>query len=71
MYLPVKQYSQSCMCEALAGDVSLDLGLVDPIDADPHKCPSKGYGPESVSPQRACVKASETVKNCCLNLCET
>lgn len=45
------------MCDALAGDVSLNLGLVDPIDTDPHKGPSNGYGPKSVSPQRVCVKA--------------
>lgn len=57
MSLCVNQNSQSGMSDALAGDVSLNLGLVDPIDTDPDKCPSNGYGPKSVSPQRVCVKA--------------
>lgn len=48
------------MSEAFTGDVSLNLGLVDPIDTDPHKCPADGYGPKSVSFQRVCVKAGET-----------
>lgn len=50
------------MSEGLAGDVSLNLGLVDPIDTDPDKCPPNGYGPKSVSPQRVYVKAGETEK---------
>lgn len=59
----MSQDSQSCMSDALAGDVSLNLGLVDPIDTDPDKCPSDGYGPKSVSSQRVCVKACETEKD--------
>lgn len=42
--------SQSGVGHALAGDVSLNLGLVDPIDTDPDKCPSDSQGPEGVSP---------------------
>lgn len=53
---------QSGMYDALAGDVSLNLGLVDPIDTGPNKCPSNAYSPKCVSPQRVCVKASETEK---------
>lgn len=45
-----KQGSQSGMSDALAGDVSLDLSLVDPIDTDPNECPSDGYSPKRVSP---------------------
>lgn len=41
---------QSGMSQALAGEVSLNLGLVDPVDTDPNKCPSDSYGPKSVSP---------------------
>ncbi len=59
--------SQSGMSDALAGDVSLNLCLVDPVDTDPNKCPSYGYGPKSVSPQRVCVKACETEKERSLN----
>lgn len=58
------------MSEALAGDVSLNLGLVDAIDTDPDKCPSNGYGPKSVSPQGVCVKASETEKEGSLTFSE-
>ena len=58
----VKQYSRSGMCNVLAGDVSLNLSLIDPIDTDPNKCPANSYGPKSVSPQRVCVKTSETKK---------
>lgn len=54
----ISQDSQSGMSDALAGDVSLNLGLVDPIDTGPEECPSDGYGPKSVSPQRVDVKAS-------------
>lgn len=50
--------SHSSMNYVLAGNVSLNLGLVDPIDAGPDKCSSNAYGPKSVSPQRVCVKAS-------------
>lgn len=46
------------MSDALAGDVSLNLGLVDPIDTGPDKCPSNADGPKCVSPHRARVKAS-------------
>lgn len=56
----VKRDSQSSMSDALAGDVSLDLSLVDSIDADPHKSPTNGYSPKSVSPRRFGVKADET-----------
>lgn len=70
MSLPVNQDSQSGMSEALAGDVSLNLGLVDPIDTDPDECPSDGYGPESVSPQRVCVKAGKTENKGSLNCSE-
>ncbi len=51
--------SQSGMRDALAGDVSLNLGLVNPIDIEPTKGPSKGHGPKSVSPQGVQVKAGE------------
>lgn len=54
----ISQDSQSGLSDALAGDVSLNLGLVDPIDTGPEECPSDGYGPKSVSPQRVHVKAS-------------
>lgn len=54
------QDSQFGMNDALAGDVSLNLGLVDPIDTDPDKSPSDWYGPKCVSPQWVCVKAIET-----------
>lgn len=36
----MSQDSQSGMSDALAGDVSLDLGLVDSINTDPDKSPS-------------------------------
>lgn len=52
--------SQFGVSDALAGDVSLNLGLVDPVDAGPHKRPPNGYGPKSVSPQRVRVKAGGT-----------
>lgn len=45
------------MSDALAGDVSLNLGLVDSIDTGPDERPSNAYGPKSVSSQRICVKA--------------
>lgn len=63
----VKHNSHSGMSDALAGDVSLNLGLVDAIDTDPNECPSDGYGPKSVSSQRVCVKAGETGRDrsCC------
>lgn len=48
------------MSDALAGDVSLNLSLVDSIDTGPNESPSNCYGPKSVSPQRVCVKADET-----------
>jgi len=57
MSLSVNQDSQSGMSDALAGDVSLNLGLVDPVDTDPDECPPNGYGPKCVSPQRVCIKA--------------
>lgn len=56
----MSQDSQSGMSDALAGDVSLDLGLVDPINTDPDKSPSNWYGKKCVSPQWVCVKAIET-----------
>lgn len=52
--------SQSGLSDAFAGDVPLNLGLVDPIDTGPHKCPTDNKCPESVSPQGVDVKA---VKN--------
>lgn len=54
--------SQSGVGDALAGDVPLNLGLVDPIDTGPDEGPTNAYGPESVSPQRVWVKAGSTVK---------
>lgn len=45
------------MSDALAGDVSLNLRLVDSIDTAPDECPSNAYGPKSVPSQRVCVKA--------------
>lgn len=48
------------MSDGLAGDVSLNLGLVDPIDTAPDKCPADAYSPKSVSPQRVHVKAAVT-----------
>lgn len=51
---------QSGVSDALAGDVPLNLGLVDPIDAGPDEGPTDAYGPESVSPQRVWVKANGT-----------
>lgn len=50
------------MSDALAGDISLNLGLVDSIDTGPDKRPPKGYGPKSVSPQRVCIKAGQNEK---------
>lgn len=40
IFLSVQVDLQSGMSQALAGDVSLNLRLVDPIDTDPNKCPS-------------------------------
>lgn len=54
--------SQSGVGDALAGDVPLNLGLVDPVDTGPDEGPTNAYGPESVSPQRVWVKAGSTVK---------
>lgn len=51
------------MSDAPTGDVPLNLGLVDPIDAGPDEGPTDTYGPESVSPQRVWVKASDTIRN--------
>lgn len=64
----VKWDSQSGVSDALAGDVSLNLGLVDSIDTDPNKSPSNGYGPKSVFPQGVCVKTDETENKKFLNL---
>lgn len=63
----MSQDSQSGMSDALAGDVSLDLGLVDPIDTDPDKSPSNWYGPKCVSPQWIYIKAIETGEQGSLN----
>lgn len=52
--------SRSGMSDGLTGDVSLDLGLICPIDSDPAHCSSNSYGPKSVSSQRVYVKAGET-----------
>lgn len=54
---------QPGLSDALAGDVPLNLGLVDPIDAGPDEGPADAYGPESVSPQRVWVKANGTIRN--------
>lgn len=48
------------MSDGLAGDVSLDLSLVDPIDTAPDECPANAYSPKSVSPQGVHVKAGVT-----------
>lgn len=45
------------MSHALAGDVSLNLCLVDSIDTEPNECPSDRQSPKRVSPQRAWIKA--------------
>lgn len=58
-FVGVSDDSQSGVSDALAGDVSLNLGLVDPIDADPHKDPPNGYRPKGVSPQGVHVKTGE------------
>lgn len=50
------------MTDALTGDVPLNLGLVDAIDAGPDKGPTNAYGPESVSSQWVWVKAGATVE---------
>lgn len=57
------QDSQPGLSDALAGDVPLNLGLVDPVDAGPDEGPADTYGPERVSPQRVWVKANGTIKN--------
>lgn len=48
------------MNDSLAGDVSLHLGLVCPVDDDPAQRSSNGDGPESVTSQRVHVKAGGT-----------
>lgn len=48
------------MSDAFAGDVSLNLGLVSPINNYPANSSSNGYGPERVSPQGVNVKTGET-----------
>ena len=47
------------MSDALAGDISLNHGLVSSIDSDPATRPSDDHGPKSVSPQRVHVKAGK------------
>lgn len=49
------------MVDGPTGDVSLDLGLVDPVDTDPDERPTDGHGPERVSFQRVWVKADRRV----------
>lgn len=48
------------MGDGLAGDISLNLSLVDPIDTAPDECPADAYSPKSVSPQWVHVKAGVT-----------
>lgn len=52
------------LSNALAGDVSLNLCLVNPIDAGPDKRSTNGYSPEGVSSQRvhiiACIRKGQT-----------
>lgn len=57
-----KEHSQASLSHALAGDVSLNLGLVSSVYIGPKKCSSNGNSPKSVPPQRVCVKADETEK---------
>lgn len=63
--MTLKQHSAMCisdsqfgLSDALARDVSLNLCLVNPIDASPDKRPSNAHSPEGVSPQRVHVIAS-------------
>lgn len=62
---------QPGVSDALAGDVPLNLGLVDAVDAGPDEGPADAYGPESVSPQRVWVKASGTIKDTFLILIDS
>ena len=51
--------SQSGVDDGLAGEVPLDLGLVDTVHTDPDEGPADGQGPEGVSPQGVQVEASQ------------
>lgn len=44
------------MESVFTGDVSLHLGLVDPVDGGPCESPSDDNGPERVSLQRVRIK---------------
>lgn len=46
------------MGHGAAGDVALDLGLVDSVDARPHETPPHHYGPEGVSLPRVRIEAA-------------
>lgn len=52
------------MSDTLAGDISLNLRLVAPIDACPDSISSKDQGPKRVSPQGVYVEAGETQNIC-------
>lgn len=63
--MTVKEHSATCisdsqfgLSDALARDVSLNLCLVNPIDAGPDKRSTNAHSPEGVSPQRVHVIAS-------------
>lgn len=56
------------MSDALARDVSLNVGLVCSIDNYPAYCSSNGYGPESVSPQGVYIKAGQIYLHIDLNI---
>ena len=55
----LQQDLQSGVGDGLAGEVPLDLGLVDTVHADPDEGPPDGQCPESVSPQWVHVEASQ------------
>lgn len=55
----VKVDLQSGVSDGLAGDVSLNLGLVDAVDTYPNKCSSNSQSPKRVSPQRVCIEADD------------
>ena len=49
---------QFCMESVFTGDVSLHLGLVDPVDGGPGESPPDDNGPERVSLQRVRIKTA-------------
>lgn len=50
------------MESVFTGDVSLHLGLVDPVDGGPRESPSDDNGPERVSLQRVRIKTERIRK---------